>query len=25
MYHPAAALRNPGLKGVVKNDWKNLE
>ena len=25
MYHPAAALRNPGLKDVVKNDWKNLE
>ena len=24
MYHPAAALRNPGLKDVVKNDWKNL-
>lgn len=24
MYHPAAALRNPGLKDVVKNDWKQL-
>ena len=24
MYHPAAALRNPGLKEVVKNDWKKL-
>jgi len=24
MYHPAAALRNPGLKDVVRNDWKNL-
>lgn len=24
MYHPAAALRNPGLKDVVKNDWKHL-
>ena len=24
MYHPAAALRNPGLKNVIKNDWKNL-
>jgi DNA polymerase len=24
MYHPAAALRNPGLKDVVRNDWKQL-
>ena len=24
MYHPAAALRNPGLKDIVRNDWKNL-
>jgi DNA polymerase len=25
MYHPAAALRNPGLKDVVINDWRKLE
>jgi len=24
MYHPAAALRNPGLKDVVENDWRHL-
>ena len=24
MYHPAAALRNPGLKDMIKNDWKKL-
>jgi uracil-DNA glycosylase family 4 len=24
MYHPAAALRNPGLHDVIKNDWKVL-
>ena len=24
MYHPAAALRNPGLRDVLKNDWKKL-
>jgi uracil-DNA glycosylase family 4 len=24
MYHPAAALRNPGLNKVVKSDWKDL-
>lgn len=24
MYHPAAALRNSGLKDMVRNDWKNL-
>ena len=24
MYHPAAALRNPGLLEVVKTDWKNI-
>jgi uracil-DNA glycosylase family 4 len=24
MYHPAAALRNPGLKDIVENDWRNL-
>jgi uracil-DNA glycosylase family 4 len=24
MYHPAAALRNPGLKDSLKNDWKQL-
>jgi DNA polymerase len=24
MYHPAAALRNPGLNHVIKNDWKTL-
>lgn len=22
MYHPAAALRNPGLRSVVEDDWK---
>jgi len=25
MYHPAAALRNPGLTDVVRKDWKNLK
>ncbi len=25
MYHPAAALRNPGLKDIVEKDWKNLK
>jgi uracil-DNA glycosylase family 4 len=25
MYHPAAALRNPGLKDIVENDWENLD
>jgi len=24
MYHPAAALRNPGLKSVVREDWRKL-
>jgi len=24
MYHPAAALRNPGLKRVVQEDWQKL-
>ena len=24
MYHPAAALRNPGLQETVKNDWKKV-
>jgi len=24
LYHPAAPLRNPGLKDIVKNDWKKL-
>lgn len=24
MYHPAAALRNPGLRSVVKEDWRKL-
>jgi DNA polymerase len=24
MYHPAAALRNPGLKRVVTEDWQKL-
>ena len=24
MYHPAAALRNPGLRSVVKEDWQKL-
>ena len=25
MYHPAAALRNPGLKNLVENDWKKIK
>ena len=24
MYHPASALRNPALRGIVEEDWKNL-
>jgi DNA polymerase len=24
MYHPAAALRNPGLKSMVREDWRKL-
>ena len=24
MYHPAAALRNPGLNEILEADWKNL-
>jgi DNA polymerase len=25
MYHPAAALRNPGLRGTIEEDWKKLK
>lgn len=25
MYHPAAALRNPGLREIVEKDWKSLK
>jgi hypothetical protein len=25
MYHPAAALYNPGLRDIVKKDFKNLK
>jgi len=24
MYHPAAALRNPGLRTIIEEDWKNV-
>ncbi len=25
MYHPAAALRNPGLRDTIEEDWKKLK
>ena len=25
MYHPAAALRNPGLRSAIEEDWKKLK
>lgn len=25
MYHPAAALRNPSLRGTIEEDWKKLK
>lgn len=25
MYHPAAALYNPGMKEILRTDWKNLK
>jgi len=25
MYHPAAALYNPGMKNILREDWKNIK
>jgi uracil-DNA glycosylase family 4 len=24
MYHPAAALRNPGLRSTIEEDWEKI-